>query len=120
PIAERTHLPQVGQVDAVLTGANELGGRRLAVPLLAQLVDEGEPDVVPRHLILLARGRLGEPAFGELRREARIGRKRERACRDAISEHALEGERAGVAADPRLHRSAPARPLRGRTPLETL
>src|SRR5688572_22507681 len=104
----------------MLTGANELGGRRLAVALPGQLVDVGKPDVVPRHLILLARGRPGERAFGQLPREARTGRKRERACGDATAEDAVEVEGAGIAAAPELNLSARAGQLRGGQPFELI
>ena len=120
PVAERAHVAQIGGVHAVLTGANELGGLRLRVTLLVQLVQERVPDVVPRHLVLLARRRPGKAALRELRREIRVRRERERAGADAAAEDAFECERARVAPQPELNRSARARELRGRQSFQPL
>ncbi len=120
PVAERAHLAQIGGIHAVLTGANQLGESRLRIPLLGQLVQEREPDVVPRHLVLLAGRRPGKAALRELRREIRIRRERERAGANAAADDAFERKRAGVAPQPELNRSARARELRGRQPFQTL
>ncbi len=104
----------------MLPGAHELGRRRLRVALLVQLVDEFVPDVVTRQLVLLGRRRLGEAALGEFAAEGRIGRERERAGANPLFDHALEGERAGVAAQPELHRSSRARQLCRREPFQPI
>ena len=104
----------------MLTGANELGGLWLAVALLVQLVDQREPDVVARHLVLLAGGGACEAALRELVGKRRVRRERERAGADAVAEDALEGERARVAPQPELNRSACAGQLRRRQSLESL
>ena len=119
-IPERAHLAQVGRLHAVLTGAHELGGLRLGVALLVQLVDKRVSDVVPRHLVLLACRRPREAALRELRREVRIGRERKRAGADAAANDALERERAGVASQPELHRPAVPGELRGCQPFQPL
>ena len=74
PVAQCSHLLQIGELHAMLTRANELGGLRLCVTLPVELVDKRVADIVPSQLVLLDRRRSGEAALGQLRRKIRIGR----------------------------------------------
>jgi hypothetical protein len=58
----------------MLTGANELRDLRLLISLPAQFVQKRVPDVVPRHLVLLAWRRPAEAALRQFRDEVRVGR----------------------------------------------
>jgi hypothetical protein len=106
PVAVPAHALQISEVGAVIAGADEVGDgpRRIALPL--ELVEIGIADVVKREREKLALAGAAMASPGERGGEGRIGLEAAVAGAAPPPDHALAGDRAGVALETKGDRNA--------------